>query len=297
MKILATALALTICHLNASEFLSPDDLVKSLLDVPATGKAVGTFFATNIDTQTAENGAGFKASTSTCFAISTRHLLTGSHTLDLIGGDLKNCFVSMLDIICEYCVLSPTFKGPLYKKVKNITREPGGANLAIIELYEDLGVTPLTLGKFNSGVATGISTAAPTLAGIPGSPAKWKHTFSYDGFLAEEEASLEAWFVVPATVTVDDVRSHTITSAEITRVGYGCTSLLTHGDDGAPILQGDEVVAVCDGWSLKKAHLSEKPVHLLENKFTLVESYRAWIESIVSPKKDAEEAKEKEIVA
>ena len=294
MKILATALALTICHLNASEFLSPDDLVKSLLDVPATGKAVGTFFATNIDTQTAEDCAKFKTSTSTCFAIGTRHLLTGSHTLDLIGGDLKDCFVSMVDIICEDCVLSPTFKGPRYQKVKNITREPNGANLAIVELYEDLGVTPLALGKFNSGVATGISTAVPTLAGIPGGPDKWKHTFSYGGFSAEEEAYLEAWFVVPTTVTADDIRSHAITSAEITRVGYGCTSLLTHGDDGAPLLQGDEVVAVCDGWRLSKATVCEKPMHLLANKFTIVEPYIPWIKSIVSPKKDAEEAKEKE---
>ena len=138
MKILATALMLTICHLNASEFFSPSDLVKSLLDVPATVKAVGTVFASNIDTQTADSDAKFKASTGTCFAISTRHLLTGGHTLDLIGGDLKDCFVSMADALCEECVLSPTFKGPLYQKVKNITREPGGANLAILELYEDL---------------------------------------------------------------------------------------------------------------------------------------------------------------
>ena len=308
MKLVVFALVFTLCNLNASEFISPDDLVKSLLDKPEARKSVGTVFATNLDTQTASNGAGFSVSTGTCFAVSKRHFITGSHILSLIG-DLRDCFISMADELCEGCVLSPTFKGPLYQKVKSITREPNGANLAILELYEDLDIVPLTLGKFNKAPSTGISTAFPTKACMPATAAKLKHTFSYDGLL-EGEDSLKALFVVPTTVMPDDVRSHTITSDKITLVGYGSTSIFTDGDDGAPLLQGNEVVAVSNGWSLciasievvavsmvgafAIASIEEKPVHLLTNKFTKVTPHMDWIQSIASPK--AEEAKEKEIV-
>lgn len=286
MRLLTIATAFAFSALNASQFILKADLEASLSIDSGLASSVGTVFTTNIDYKSVKDGDKVLFGSGTCFAIGPKHLLAGAHTFAMIP-DLKDCFVTMLPIMMyNQSGLPACLETELFQKVKSIKVEPTGANLAILELEEALDeVTALSFGKFSDGPVMGISTAKPSLLGEPRNIGKSCHTFSC-GSVQQREDILESCLLVSTDVTPKDVQKGAIRKDQV--IGYcgsSCTSLLSDGDDGAPVFQNGKVVAVSGGWSLHAAHWGAQPVHLVINNFTLVDPYMEWIQSIIEPDK------------
>ncbi len=190
----------------------------------------------------------------------------------------------------------PTFKPPLYKKVANMYalkpvdpddhRYAGVTKLVILELEEDLeGITPLPLGTFNEKLPVmGISTAMPTLLGIPNVREKSRHTFSYERLTTKPCGILETKVMLPKTVNISNILETTFKGGSAdsvpnssTTFADGSSSLFCSGDSGAPLLQDGIVVSVCESWLISGSITH----HVISNRSAGVAQHIDRIRSIV----------------
>ncbi len=276
-------------NLRASQFLDKKDLENSL-DVPVFGKSVGSVFAiSDIDDQK----KSCKVHAAVCFAVGARHLLTSAHQLKSIS-NLSYCCVSMESVVCQecekvcaQCCKYTPFSQPSYKRVANVYYAPNDADLAILEVNDDLGVSVLQFGKFSKSVSVmGISTAAPTL-GDSHPLYRLRHTFTYS-VLRQNKDMLEAHFLVPTTVSTDMVSMDAVPSSVVYPLQKS-TSINVKGDSGSPIFQDGKVVALSKGWVLYE--LTKLSVRTFVNEFLLLEPYIPWVNTVMASGNAAEESK------
>ncbi len=108
------------------------------------------------------------------------------------------------------------------------------------------------------------------------------HTFHYEQ-LDITDGYLESRVILPATVSPDVVKGFAIPKKDIRTIeGESLTSLFCDGDTGAPLLQAEKVVSVCEGWSLFSGSVADNPVRVLLNQSVLVMPCIDWIRRIVS---------------